>query len=177
MKLIDLTVRLFLPSILLLSIPVIGVGQSTKDREDLTNAFRKFDVARISSATSENISGESRTLSLTANGDRLELNIVPNDVRSENYRAEDTGPVGNRQIDAPALATYKGVVRGRSGSEVRLSINGSKIEGFFTVGSDRFFIEPRNTQDRPLQTSQSFIGPRILSSIRRSLATRTFLHG
>src|SRR5215213_4191385 len=138
MKLIALTVRHLFPSLILLAIPATGHGQTAKLREDLGQSFKKFDVTRISTATSENFNGSSRVLGLSVNGEQLDLSVTPNDLRAANYRAEDTGPVGNRQLQAPVITTYKGVILGRSGSEVRLTINGSKIEGYFNVGSDRF---------------------------------------
>jgi hypothetical protein len=157
MKLIALTVRLLFPSLVLLAIPAAGLGQSAKIREVLGQSFKKFDVARIASATSENINGSSRVLSLSVNGERLDLSVAPNDLRAANYHAEDTGPVGIRQLQAPAITTYKGVLLGRSGSEVRLTINGSKIEGYFTVGNDRFFIEPAAKYSENAAASDSVI--------------------
>src|SRR5687767_12807272 len=129
MKLIALTVRLLFPSLILIAIPAAILGQTAKVREELGQSFRKFEVARIGNATSENINGSLRVLSLSVNGEQLDLSVTPNDLRAANYRAEDTGPVGSRSLEAPVVTTFKGVILGKSDSEVRLTIDGgARIE-------------------------------------------------
>jgi hypothetical protein len=135
----------------------MGSAQNPKVREDLSISFKRFDLARIASADTESINSSSRKLSLVANGEQLELDVVLNDLRAPNYRAEDAGPMGSRSIAAPEVNTYKGIVVGKSGTEVRLSINGSKIEGYFTVGSDRYFIEPASKYSKLATAADSVI--------------------
>jgi hypothetical protein len=157
MKLRHLTVRSVSLTLFLMGAAIAGFAQNSKVRDDLAASFRKFDLVNVGGNTSENINGSSRNLSFSLDGEQVDLILVPNDLRAEGYRAEDTGPVGVRNIDAPAVTTYKGFVKGRSGSEARLSINGSKVEGFFTLGRDRFFIEPAQKYSKAASASESVI--------------------
>ena len=157
MKLIALNVRILSISLLFVILHTAGFAQSGKVREDLAASFRKFDIANISSKASENMNGRSRSLVFNVGGEQVELNIVPNDLRAANYHAEDTGPAGNRSLEAPKINTYKGIVAGRSGTEVRVSISGAKIEGYFTVGGDRYFIEPASKYSNVASVTDSVI--------------------
>jgi hypothetical protein len=87
----------------------------------------------------------------------MELEVVPNDLRAPGYRAEDTGPVGTHAMESPEVTTYKGIVVGRSGTEVRLTIDGMRVEGFFNVGADRFFIEPATKYSKSASVYESVI--------------------
>ncbi len=157
MKLRHLTVRSSFLTLFFLGAFFAGLSQNSTVRDDLSGSFRKFDIVNLAGNTSENINGNSRTLTFAIGGRQIELSLVPNDLRAANYRAEDTGPIGVRTIEAPSVTTYKGYVLGRPGSEVRLSINGSKVEGFFTIGYDRFFIEPASKYSKAASASESVI--------------------
>jgi hypothetical protein len=157
MRFITLTVRFSLSAVLAVSFSIITFAQSAKVSEDLSRSFRTFNVSRLATQSTESINSNSRRLSIDVNGEQLELEVVPNDLRAPNYRAEDTGPVGSRQIESPAVTTYKGSVVGRSGSEVRLTIDGPRIEGFFNVGTDRFFIEPASKYSKSASEYESVV--------------------
>jgi hypothetical protein len=55
------------------------------------------------------------------------------------------------------VTTYKGSIVGKPGSEVRISINGMKIEGFFTVGRDRYFIAPASKYSKAATGADSVV--------------------
>jgi hypothetical protein len=157
MKLFHLTVRSAFVTLFFTGAALVGLAQTSKVREDLAASFRKFDLVNLNANTSENINGSTRTISFLLEGRRMELSLVPNDMRAPKYLAEDTGPVGLRKIEAPAVTTYKGVVLGSSGSEVRISISGTGIEGFFSIGRDRFFIEPASKYSKAASDPESVI--------------------
>jgi hypothetical protein len=157
MRFFDLTVRLSILSLFVFALPLIGFAQNSQVREDLSRTFKKFDLARIASADTECINNSSQKLSLVANGEKLELDVVPNDLRAPNYKAEDSGPMGSRSVAAPEVNTFKGTVVNKPGTEVRLTISGSKIEGFFTVGSERYFVEPASKYSKLATAADSVI--------------------
>ena len=157
MRFIDLHVRFFFLFLAISVCASAAIGQSTKVREDLAASFSKFEVARISSASAESINGSSQTIAFSLNGEPVQLSVTVNDLRAPNYRAEDTGPVGSHPLGAPEINTYKGVVLGRPGSEVRLTIAGSRVEGYFNYGSERFFIEPALKYSKAAAASDSVI--------------------
>ena len=152
-----LTVRAAFLTVFFLGSAIAGFAQNSKVPEDLAGSFRKFNLVNLTGNAFENISGSSHSVSFSMEGRQVDLSIVPNDLRAPNYRAEDTGPVGVRNIESQAINTYKGSVVGHPGSEVRLSINGSKIEGFFTLGYDRFFIEPASKYSKSASASESVV--------------------
>jgi hypothetical protein len=74
----------------------------------------------------------------------FELNLTPRDLRASRYRAENTNRLTQRKrsTSRQPVYTFKGRVAGAANSQVRLTIEGASVEGFFTDGADRFFIEP-----------------------------------
>ena len=107
MRFITLTVRFSLSVVFAVSLSTIAFAQSAKVSDDLSHSFRKYSVARVATSSPENINSRARRLSLDFNGEQLELEVVPNDLRAPNYRAEDTGPIGSHPIDSPEITTYK----------------------------------------------------------------------
>ena len=113
-----------------------AISQTSELRDDLARSFTKFDVVRINRASGNR-------LSIPANGRVYELVVEPHDLRPpHDTAAEDTNMVGVKTLERAPIATYKGKILGEESSEVRLTIDGSRIEGFFGSGSQRFFIEP-----------------------------------
>ncbi|MFL6469163.1 MAG: FG-GAP-like repeat-containing protein [Pyrinomonadaceae bacterium] len=157
MKYFDLRVR-FLLFLLLVSLNgSVAISQDIKSSSGLSQNFRKFDVAQITARSTDSLNGPRKVLRMSVNGEIIELNLTPNDLRSANYRAEDTGPSGVRRLDAVPVNTFKGAIAGRTGSDVRLTIDGSRIEGYFKMDGDRFFIEPADKYSAEAAESDSVI--------------------
>lgn len=127
---------------LLLSITFVSLGQSSLARRELSTSFAAFELTRIDVAYAEGIATAGRRVSFLHRGEIVTLSVTPNDLRAPGYRAEDTTAAGMRVIEMPRVTTFKGNVEGHPGSEVRLSIDGPTTEGYFQIGSERFFIEP-----------------------------------
>ncbi len=147
------TLGIAFPALFSLSI----TGQTIAVRDQLSQAFRKFELARIAPVAGSGINGTGKVLRFLVNGEPIELSVSENDLRAPGYRAEATGPVGRYEIEDPPVTTYKGVVRGRPDSEVRLTIDGAKIEGFYRFGNDHFFIEPAGKYSKGASQDQSVI--------------------
>ncbi|MFN0277838.1 MAG: FG-GAP-like repeat-containing protein [Pyrinomonadaceae bacterium] len=104
--------------------------------ETLAHSFRKVDVVRL------NVPRNSQAFSFTADGRAVTLNFRPHDLRSGFYEAQDKSVLGETTIERAAVKTYKGKVSGEENSEVRLMIDGTRVEGYFMSRGVRYFIEP-----------------------------------
>ncbi|MGQ0542057.1 MAG: FG-GAP-like repeat-containing protein, partial [Blastocatellia bacterium] len=111
-------------------------------KNELYRSFSRYDLNRVSNGESLHTTASGKSLILNASGRQYVLAVSPHEIRSQNYRAEDTGPAGVRNIERSRITTFKGSVIGESGSRVRLNLNEGKIEGYFEVSGERFFVEP-----------------------------------
>ncbi|CAN5653337.1 hypothetical protein BH24ACI3_BH24ACI3_02910 [soil metagenome] len=134
--------RCFVLISLLFSVSVTASAQSEKLKSDLEKAFSRYEIIKIDVPT--DLAGREITSQITVNvsGQAYDLRIVPNDLRTSDFRAEDTGPGGRTPMPRSAVNTFKGHVDGNPGSEVRLQINNGRIEGFFDAANERIYLEP-----------------------------------
>ncbi|HEX6125118.1 MAG TPA: FG-GAP-like repeat-containing protein [Pyrinomonadaceae bacterium] len=124
-------------------ITITAFSQDSDLRNDLHRSFSRFDVMRITPGNELRSEGEVKTLTVRSDGASYELVVTPNDLRASSYRAQDTNGFGTTDVAPPRVLTYKGKIAGEPGSEVRLTIDGLKVEGFFErAGRGRRFIEP-----------------------------------
>lgn len=123
-------------------LPLAVFGQNEGLRGDLSHAFTRFEVVRIKSADARRSALAKRPITVTAAGKSFDLELEPRDLMSARYKAETRGPDGAVQLAKPRVDTFKGKVAGDGSSEVRLTIDGIKVEGYFTSGLDRFYVEP-----------------------------------
>ncbi len=133
----------FLPVLFFVFVCVVAVfGPSAGSSSDLSNSFEKFNLVRLNNQeTLQRVeTGDSLTISIDEK--KFELKLTPQDLRSSRYRAEDVNAGINRSIEKSEVTTFKGKVAGQVDSEVRLTIDGAKIEGFFEADGEKFFVEP-----------------------------------
>ncbi len=118
-------------------------GQSGNLETELNNYFVKFKLIRLDShAALQKVQARQFLNIQTADGN-YELNLMPRDLRTRNYRAEETSADGARRLIKGQLTTFKGTIAGKDGSLVRLTIDEKKVEGYFlTPRGERFYIEP-----------------------------------
>lgn len=116
-------------------------GQNANLQTDLTKSFKQVQLVQIDQ-TALRQAENSKTLSITTANKTFELNLIPRDLRSPRYKSEETTANGLKSLEKGKVATFKGRVGGEENSDVRLSISGAKIEGYFAVGGERFYIEP-----------------------------------
>jgi Metallo-peptidase family M12B Reprolysin-like/FG-GAP-like repeat/Reprolysin family propeptide len=117
-------------------------AQDLRVSKELADSFRSFDVARLDP------SHDLHSIRLRADGRDIDLQIAPHDLRSASFRAMDRNAGGERDLDRSPSNTYKGQVVGEQNSDVRLTMDGSKIEGYFTSRGERFFIERADKYSR-----------------------------
>ncbi|HEX8638962.1 MAG TPA: hypothetical protein VF692_12915, partial [Pyrinomonadaceae bacterium] len=117
-------------------------GQTDALENDLKKSFGKFDIVRANDNLTEN--GETRNRLIVPTADKtFELSLTPRDLRASRYRAENTvGTKTETLASRQPVSTFKGRIEGAANSQVRLTIEGANIEGFFTDGANKFFIEP-----------------------------------
>jgi hypothetical protein len=117
-------------------------AQSEGLKQDLNKELKTFSLITISPESNLRQSGSSKTLDLSVEGRELKLELTPHDLRSAGYHAEDTGANGVKNTTFGKVNTYKGVIVGDESSSVRLSIDGTTVEGYIFSATDRFFVEP-----------------------------------
>lgn len=132
-------------------------SQSADLTGDLRRSFTKFDIVQIDRGGELRTEGENTKLSLRAGGRDYELIVSPNDLRSSRYLAENSSMIGVSIIPAPDVTTYKGKITGEANSEVRLTIDGLRVEGYFTGEEGRIFIEPASKYSPFARTGDSVI--------------------
>ena len=141
-------------------------AQDSKIRSDLSRSFTKFDLVHPEAAPAGN---GVRRIRVQAEGRQHQLVVTPNDMFAATYIAEDSSSFGPRRLEKPAVNTYKGTIAGEGASEVRLTIDGDGIQGFFDVGSERFFVEPARRYSDAATAAQS-----VIYKEEASLNTETF---
>ncbi len=133
-----LTISLFCT--LLLSFT--SFGQSGDLQNDLTESFKKFKTVRLNNQTTLQKAKAGTSLTIPTAEKNYQLTLIPSDLRAPQFFAEDTSTKGVQTLPKNDVTTFKGVIVGEKKSEVRLTIDGAKIEGYFFAGDDKFFIEP-----------------------------------
>ena len=131
-------------------------AQSNALKNDLRKSFSKVDIIRFNGGESLRRSENQSVLSISTSEKTFQLSLTPRDLRSPRYRAENATIMGAQTIESGAVTTYKGKVSGDENSQVRLNIEDSDIEGFFTTGDEKYFIEPAR-RFSPLAADGDFV--------------------
>ncbi|MEP6903399.1 MAG: FG-GAP-like repeat-containing protein [Actinomycetota bacterium] len=131
-------------------------AQSEALKNDLVNSFKNVNVVRLDTRSTLRQAIASQTLSIPTSNKTFELSVTPHDLRASSYTAEDTTENGVRKLEKTPVTTYKGKIVGETESEVRLTIDNSGIEGYFSAGAERFFIEPAKHYS-DLATADDFV--------------------
>lgn len=132
----------------LFTLTIIAFSQEKRTVDEIANSLRRFDVVRI------DVSGDLRSLSFTTAGRPVELKIEPHDLRSASYRVQNRDARGETTSERTPSITFKGKVRGETDSDVRLSIDGSRVEGYYRIDEQRYFIEPASNFSRSAPVDQ-----------------------
>ncbi|MBA3600190.1 MAG: FG-GAP repeat protein [Acidobacteria bacterium] len=121
---------------------VLTFGQSGDLRGDLNRSFKEFNLVRINRRAAVQQVESRQSLIIPIGEKNFELILTPRDLRAGSYRAEDTSANGVRRIEKSKVTTFKGKIAGETASEVRLTIDEGKIEGYFFTANEKFYIEP-----------------------------------
>lgn len=109
-----------------------------KSNTELAKAFTKYSLVSIDARKTLQKASQGEKLSIAG----FELKLIPRDLRSPKYRAEETNANGIRILEKGFIKTYKGTINGIENSAVRLSISEEKVEGFIFSGDEKFYLEP-----------------------------------
>ncbi len=124
-------------------------AQSGGLRNDLSRSFKKYELSRLDANAAFEKAQTRRMITIPTAPRNFDLNLLPHDLRTRNYRAEETTADGNFALEKSAVTTFKGKISGETESEVRLTMDGVKIEGYFsTANGEKFFIEPASRYSR-----------------------------
>lgn len=140
--------KLSVAALFLMLFAFSAFSQKRDLKTDLSASFIKYDLIRLDKQAARRGVENGRTLKIAASAQNFELILTPRDLRSPRYKAEDTSSVGVRELEKGAVTTFKGKVSGEDASEVRLTIDDAKVEGYFETGGERFFIEPARRYSR-----------------------------
>ena len=118
-------------------------AQNGNLQRDLSVSFKKFKLARLDANAALRNAQARLTITIPTTLKNYDLNLMPHDLRTRSFRAEETNAEGSFALEKSPVTTFKGNISGETESKVRLTIDGTKIEGYFsTANGERFFIEP-----------------------------------
>jgi hypothetical protein len=137
-------------SVLLIALvfSVAAFGQSDDLQTDLKSSFSKLKLIRLDNQIARQNTFSRQSLTISTAGKNYELNLTPHDLRARNYRAEETSVAGVLPLEKTAVTTFKGTIAGELNSQVRLTIDAGKVEGYFTSRDGKFYIEPASNYSR-----------------------------
>ena len=132
-------------------------AQNNRLDSDLKNSFADFSLVRLADQTVSQKNQSQKSLVVATAAGNYELNLTERDLRATNYRAENTSKDGAEPLAKSAVTTYKGTIAGANESQVRLTIDEEKIEGYFSSGGEKFYIEPASNYSRFADAKDSVI--------------------
>ena len=110
---------------------------------DVSRAFERFDALELDPTAALKSVRQSGELALQTAHGRLELELEPFDVRADHWRGVVVGEGGVvTEMERAPLNTFSGKVRGEPRSEVRLVLDGEKVEGLIVSGGEVYYVEP-----------------------------------
>ena len=118
--------------VLLFSVGAV-FGQNGDLQNDLNESFGKFKLIRLDTQAARQKIQLRQTLTIPTIDKNYELNLTPHDLRTRTYRAETTSAEGTRALAKSDVTTFKGTIAGEAESQVRLTIDSGKVEGYFLL--------------------------------------------
>ncbi len=117
-------------------------GQTGTLQTDLQNSFKKFNLVKVGNKLALQKAQIENRLTIQTAEKSFDLDLTPNDLRSARYRAENTTADGVLPLENDVVTTFKGKISGEADSTVRVTIDESKIEGYFISNGEMFVVEP-----------------------------------
>jgi hypothetical protein len=109
---------------------------------DLSKVLKRYDVIKLDRRAAVSQLRRRGTLLLGTSIGKFDLEVVPNDLRSSDYRSQVIAPSGARDLPFAPVNTFKGRLKGVTGAQVRLTVTDNSLEGLIVTGTDRFFFQP-----------------------------------
>jgi hypothetical protein len=141
----SLVLRTILTMFVVFSAAVLGYGQSGQTMTDLGRSFSRFELVRMTLNTEK---GGRNRLSFAGEGRAVEIILTPHEMRAARYRSQDTSAAGETVSERAPVSTFAGTVSGEAGTEARLYAADGGIDGYFTSGGERYFVEPASNYSK-----------------------------
>ena len=138
------------------SVPVTGqLVQTRMDDPELSRHFRSYDLIRLDpEAATAQIKNRGR-LSLKTSQRDFDLQFTPHDLRAPDYAAQEIGPDGiARKLPKQNFNTFKGIVKGDSRAQARMSVGMKGLEGAIITGTERYFIQPARALSKTARSDE-----------------------
>jgi len=119
-----------------------SAATATTLQKELQQRFRKYEIAHVNTEATANGVRQAGKLSIATPSRVFEIQLVQNDLRAPNYRAEEVIDGGSvRALPANPIRTYKGTVVGVPHSDARFTVDEAKLEGMIIAPDDFYFVE------------------------------------
>lgn len=114
-----------------------------RPEKTLAQLVRRHERLTLDPAAAARRVRASGRLSIVAGEHRFEVTLRPNDMRSADYRAEETDEYGfRREVESAPVRTYKGSVGGRADAQARFTVDDRTVEGAIITPGERYYVEP-----------------------------------
>lgn len=111
-------------------------------QQALQRRFRKYEMTQLDREIVVQSVRQSGKVSIVTPSRTFELELVQNDLRAPNYRAEESSSQGfARELPVMPIRTYKGSVLGQPAGEARFTIDENVIEGMIITTDEWYFVE------------------------------------
>src|SRR5215210_7126823 len=111
--------------------------------EEIGQALSSFETVTLDPSEVLRSVREQGSVTLQTARGAFDLVVEPYDIRSDNYRATATGPDGVvTELPRTPSNSWRGHVRGRDDTVVRLYLDGQKVQGVIITPAETFFVEP-----------------------------------
>jgi hypothetical protein len=133
---------LFAAAAMLVS-PAASGQKGGRVAEEIGQRLASFETIKLDPAEVLRSVREEGSVTLQTARGTFDLEVEPYDVRSADYRAVAAGQDGAmKELARTPSNSWRGRVRGRQGTIVRLYLDGEKLQGLIITPGETFFIEP-----------------------------------
>jgi len=120
----------------------------TVDTTKIPTSITKYELLSLDAQSLRAIADSEQSISIPFAGKTYVLNLVPNQLKAENFKATMTTENGIKvEVPQEDFQTYEGTVAGEDKSEVRLTITQDWISGSVKTADQWFYVEPLQNFD------------------------------
>jgi hypothetical protein len=132
-------------------------AEQNREIPEVSKKLRKYDVLKLDPKSAAAQIRRNGKLVLKTSDRVFDLQLVPHDLRSNDYRSQVIESNGvARALPRDSVNTYKGFVSDMNGGQVRLTITDDSIEGAIITSNGRYFIQPARSLSKTA-TKDEFI--------------------
>lgn len=129
------------PALVLADLKVADLTRAVS-KPEFDRLFKKYELVKIDQQQAAAEVRRSGRFSFATSQVTWNLVLSHYDMRASNYRATSIGPNGlTSSLDVGPVNTFKGVVVGSNGSQVRFTIDQRHFEGLIIKDGDYYYLE------------------------------------